>query len=62
MASGGKMNSVAGRPKPDAMLVDKLPEEINEMKIKDDKQEKVDLEGMNVNCCLVVATSVHFGN
>nr|GMD58094.1 shaggy-related protein kinase epsilon [Ipomoea batatas] len=48
MASGGKMNSVAGRPKPDAMLVDKLPEEINEMKIKDDKQEK-DMEATIVD-------------
>nr|GMD56220.1 shaggy-related protein kinase epsilon [Ipomoea batatas] len=48
MASGGKMNSVAGRPKPDAILVDKLPEEINEMKIKDDKQEK-DMEATIVD-------------
>lgn len=31
----------ADKPKCDAMLVDKLPEEINEMKIKDEKVEKV---------------------
>ncbi|KAL0395701.1 UNVERIFIED_CONTAM: Shaggy-related protein kinase epsilon [Sesamum calycinum] len=37
MASGG---IVADKPKCDAMLVDKLPEEINEMKIKDEKVEK----------------------
>ena len=41
MASGGVMPSAVGKPKIDAMLVDKLPEEINEMKIKDEKVEKV---------------------
>ncbi|RAL40915.1 hypothetical protein DM860_008613 [Cuscuta australis] len=39
-SSGGKMSSAAEKPKYDAMLVDKLPGEINEMKIRDDKQEK----------------------
>lgn len=38
MASG---DLVADKPKCDAMLVDKLPDEINEMKIKDEKVEKV---------------------
>lgn len=41
MASGGVIPSAIGKPKMDAMLVDKLPEEINEMKIKDEKVEKV---------------------
>lgn len=39
MASGGV--AAADKLKCDAMLVDKLPEEINEMKIKDEKVEKV---------------------
>lgn len=38
MGSGGV---AADKLKCDAMLVDKLPEEINEMKIKDEKVEKV---------------------
>ena len=38
MASGGV---AADKPQCDAMLVDKLPEEINEMKIEDEKVEKV---------------------
>lgn len=41
MASGGIIPSAGGKPQTDAMLVDKLPEEINEMKIRDDKVEKV---------------------
>lgn len=41
MASGGMVPSSVGKPRADAMLVDKLPEEINEMKIKDEKVEKV---------------------
>lgn len=43
MASGCIMPSAGGKPQTDAMLVDKLPEEINEMKIRDDKAEKVGL-------------------
>lgn len=31
----------ADKPKCDAMMVGKLPEEINDMKIKDEKVEKV---------------------
>lgn len=38
MASGGV---AADKPQCNAMLVDKLPEEINEMKIEDEKVEKV---------------------
>ena len=41
MASAGSVPSGMGKPSGDAMLVDKLPEEINEMKIRDDKTEKV---------------------
>lgn len=44
MASAGMAPaSGVGKPSGDTMLVDKLPEEINEMKIKDEKIEKVHL-------------------
>lgn len=33
--------SAVGKPAGEAMIVDKLPEEINEMKIRDEKVEKV---------------------
>jgi hypothetical protein len=42
MASGGMAPATAiGKPAGDAMMVDRLPEEINEMKIRDEKVEKV---------------------
>lgn len=41
MASGSIMSSAAGKPITDAMLIDNLPKEINEMKINDDKEGKV---------------------
>lgn len=42
MASSGMApTSVIGKPTSNATFVDKLPEEINEMKIKDEKVEKV---------------------
>lgn len=42
MASGGMAPAIAvGKPAGDAMIVDTLPEEINEMKIRDEKVEKV---------------------
>ncbi|KAK7833568.1 shaggy-related protein kinase epsilon [Quercus suber] len=41
MASGGMAPAIAvGKPAGDAMIVDTLPEEINEMKIRDEKVEK----------------------
>lgn len=40
MASGSIMSSAAGKPITDAMLIDSLPKEINEMKIEDGKEEK----------------------
>ncbi|MFS7952793.1 putative protein-serine/threonine kinase [Helianthus anomalus] len=40
MASGGMAHPTVEKVNDDAMFVDKLPEEINEMKIKDDKVEK----------------------
>ncbi|GMY13345.1 shaggy-related protein kinase epsilon isoform X1 [Fagus crenata] len=41
MASGGVAPATAiGKPAGDAMMVDRLPEEINEMKIRDEKVEK----------------------
>ncbi|KAI7739550.1 hypothetical protein M8C21_014554, partial [Ambrosia artemisiifolia] len=40
MASGGTAHPIVEKVDGDAMSVDKLPEEINEMKIKDDKVEK----------------------
>lgn len=44
MASAGMAPASGfGKPSGDTMLVDKLPEEINEMKIKDEKIEKVHL-------------------
>lgn len=50
MATAG-MAPASALPKPndDAMLVDKLPEEINEMKIKDEKVEKVPLHKFKDN-------------
>ena len=42
MASAGiPPASAVGKPSGNTMFVDKLPEEINEMKIRDDKVEKV---------------------
>ncbi|KAJ0702433.1 hypothetical protein HanPI659440_Chr14g0529451 [Helianthus annuus] len=41
MASGGMAHPTVEKVNDDAMFVDKLPEEINEMKIKNDKVEKV---------------------
>lgn len=44
MASAGTAPaSAVGKPSGEAMIVDKLPEEINEMKIRDEKVEKVGL-------------------
>lgn len=43
MASGGMVPAPAGEVNGNSMLVDKLPKEINDMKIRDDKVEKVDL-------------------
>ncbi|OIT30632.1 shaggy-related protein kinase epsilon [Nicotiana attenuata] len=40
MASGVIIPSAGGKPMTDTMLIDNLPKEINEMKIKDDKVEK----------------------
>lgn len=40
-----------------SMLVDKLPEEINEMTIKDDKVEKVD-SSTNLSGCLTFGIGV----
>lgn len=40
-AAGMAPASTAIIPSGDTMFVDKLPEEINEMKIRDDKVEKV---------------------
>lgn len=40
MASGSIMSSAGGKPITDA-LIDNLPKEINEMKIKDDKEGQV---------------------
>ena len=66
MASAGIPPAVAvGKPSGDAMFVDKLPEEINEMKIRDDKVEKVafsqlliaKLEGFS---CLILLFSFIF--
>lgn len=41
MASGGMAPMTVDKVDGDSMFVDKLPEEINEMKIRDDKAEKV---------------------
>lgn len=41
MASVGMAPLTAEKVDGDSMFVDKLPEEINEMKIRDDKVEKV---------------------
>ncbi|KAK1410102.1 hypothetical protein QVD17_36635 [Tagetes erecta] len=40
MASGGMAQPTAEKGDRDSMFVDKLPEEINEMKIRDEKVEK----------------------
>lgn len=66
MASGCIMPSAGGKPQTDAMLVDKLPEEINEMKIRDDKAEKVGsgkrtaYSGLVVYVYLIYLRQFHF--
>ncbi|KAI3704796.1 hypothetical protein L1987_75025 [Smallanthus sonchifolius] len=40
MASGGTAHRTVEKVDGDSMFVDKLPKEINEMKIRDDKVEK----------------------
>lgn len=48
MASGGMAPAiVVGKPAGDAMIVDTLPEEINEMKIRDEKVEKVSFSNIH---------------
>lgn len=49
MASGGMMHSAVGKPSSNIMSVGKLPEEINEMKIRDDKAEKVGFSVLGEN-------------
>lgn len=56
MASGCIMPSAGGKPQTDVMLVDKLPEEINEMKIRDDKAEKV---GLGRGLHILVSSSMY---
>ena len=54
--------SVTGKPSGNEMLIDKLPEEINEMKIRDDKVEKVifyELKEILSFCFLFLASRLH---
>lgn len=66
MASAGiPPASAVGKPSSNAMFVDKLPEEINEMKIKDDKVEKVAFSQILIAkregfLCLVIFFSLLF--
>lgn len=47
-SAGGALPPAAGRLSGSAMSVDKLPEEINEMKIRDDKVECLILTSYSV--------------
>ena len=59
MASGGMAPAiVVGKPAGDAMIVDTLPEEINEMKIRDEKVEKVSFS--NIHKCFFLMFSFLF--
>lgn len=46
--------SAVGKPAGEAMIVDKLPEEINEMKIRDEKVEKVGLSNISGRLFVIV--------